>query len=131
MAGIDASDLYRFAAQISRVKDEIPKGARAAVQVALHTGKDAWQAGLESSDVPASASTLWYRLQGNAASAGGTIEPTRGTARLQGYVHAREYGSPTVAPAAPAAEAARIAGEDLVRGLGIAGERAAQRALES
>lgn len=128
---IDFEDLYTLAAQLENVKDEIPKGATAAVRGAAYTAKEAWAEGLESSDVPASASTLSYKFSGDQGSLTATIAPTRGSKRLRGYVKAREFGSPTVSPSAPAANAAEIAAEDLAKGLRIAGERAIERALDS
>lgn len=125
----DFEDVYRLTAQLERVDGEIPKGVRGAMRGAAYTAKEAWQDALESSDVPAAASTIWYDLAGNAASASATVSNSRGSARLQGYAHAREFGSMTVAPAAPAAAAAQVAAEDLAKGLAIAGERAIKRAL--
>jgi hypothetical protein len=128
---IDFEDVYTLAAQLDGVKDEIPKGATAAVRGAAYTAKEAWAEGLEDSDVPASASTLSYKFSGDQGSLTATVAPTRGTKRLRGYVRAREFGSPTVSPAAPAATAAESAAEDLAKGLRIAGERAIERALGS
>lgn len=128
---LDAADLYTFAAQLGDIADEIPKGAVAAMRGAAHTGKEAWQAGLEDSAVPASASTISYRFGGNGERLSATIENDQGSARLQGFAHAREFGSVTVAPAAPAAAAAAVAAADLERGLAVAGERAIQRAIGS
>ena len=127
----DFSDLYRLAAQFDNVKDELPKGTSGAMRGAAFTAKEAWQEGLEASDVPASASTISYRFSGSAGRLAATIQNSRGSARLQGYAHAREYGSPTVAPAAPAAAAAQVAAADLAKGLAIAGENALKRALGS
>jgi len=128
---MDVSDLYKLGAQFENVKDELPKGTPGAMRGAAFTAKEVWQKGLEESDVPASASTVSYRFSGSAGRLVATIENSSGSARLQGYAHAREFGSMTVAPAAPAAAAAQVAAEDLAKGLAIAGENALKRALGS
>ena len=126
---MDTSDLYSFFARMDNVPDELPKGVDGAMRGAAHTGKDAWQRGLESSSVPAAASTIWYRFVGNAGRLSAAIENSRGSRRLRGYVYAREYGSPTVTPGAHAAAAAEAAAADLAKGLRVAGENAINRAM--
>lgn len=127
----DFSDLLKLAVQIDNAQKELPKGTPGAMRGAAFTARKAWSEGLESSEFPASAASLRYRFGGNGGTITATVQNSQGTPRMQGFVHAREFGSMTVAPGAPAAAAAEVAAADLVKGLGIAGERALQRALDS
>jgi hypothetical protein len=49
----DFSDVIRLAVQLDRVNGEIPKGTRKALEVNAHHVKEAWQEGLNGSEVPA------------------------------------------------------------------------------
>lgn len=125
----DASDVYRLAVQLEAVAGELPKGTSKAMQVAAHHVKEDWQAGLESSDVPAAASTVRYELHGNAVSRSAVVASSQGSARLRGYAYAAEYGSPTVGAHGYAQVALERNVADLERGAAIAGENALRRAF--
>lgn len=128
---MEVGDLLKLVSQLGRVSDELPKGILPAAEGAAYTTKEAWRASLNDSDVPAAGSTIQYEVTGSGDSASAVIASTEGTARLQGYVYAREYGSLTVAPGADAAHASEIGAADFERGLGIAGQRAILRAFRN
>lgn len=126
---IDASDLFKLAAQIGTIADELPKGAVKAVAVSAMKGKAAWVKSLQGSAVPASGSTIDYTVTDSGGSVEAVISSSRGSERLRGFVQAREYGSPTVAPAGDAQRALDSVADDFAYGMGLAGERAIKRAL--
>jgi hypothetical protein len=127
----DFSDLTKLAAQFQNVDDELPKGTSRAVTASAYQVAKLWRASLQGSDVPAAASTVQYRVQAGRTEVNAEIASDRGTARLIGYAHAREYGSLTVAPFGDARKALQGTLDDFERGLRIAGERAIERALNT
>ncbi|RFA14559.1 hypothetical protein B7R21_06330 [Subtercola boreus] len=127
----DFADLTRLAVQFSNVQNEIPSGAKRAATGSAFAVKKAWGKNLEESAVPASASTIEYTVTADDQSVEAVIETVNGTDRLRGYAWAREYGSLTVPPALDGQRALAATTADFERGMGIAGERALRRALNS
>lgn len=127
----DFTDIYRLAGQFDDVIKELPIGSAKAGRVTGYKIKKAWRASLETSEFPASASTIWYEVTVDPGRVEVVIASTKGTRRAQGFVQAREYGSPTVSPAADAANALRSNVADFERGMGIAAANAIERALNS
>lgn len=126
---VEFSDVLRLEGQLRRVRGELPKGTKKALEVNAHHVKETWQAGLEGSDVPAAASTIRYEVRGNAEGASASIASTEGSRRLRGYTYAAEYGSPTVGARGYAQAAVQRNLGDLERGVGIAGQNALRRAF--
>lgn len=124
---VDTADLLRFVAELQAVEGELPKGSTKAIQVAAQTTKDAWRERLNGSEFAASGASVEY----NAGLLEATVENSQGTPRMQGFVHAAEFGSPTVSPISAARSALEVGGADLAKGLGIAGERAVRRAMNT
>lgn len=127
--GSDFSDLLKLTTEVAAIGGELPIGVKKAITRTAYDVRKDWSAALQSSDVPAAGSTLRYEVEAGKESAEATIANSEGTARLQGYVKASEYGSVTVTPKGYAFAAVQANAADLERGLAIAGENAIRRAL--
>lgn len=129
--GGDFSDVLRLAVQFEAVEGEIPRGIEAAAKVSAFGVKKSWKHSLAGSEVPAAGSTIQYEVNATADSVEAVISANRGSDRLRGFVRAREYGSPTVSPGQDAQRALEANAADFESGLGIAAERAIERALRT